>query len=55
MHKNIREANTVLFGTSESMSSHRNNTELGKDKVWSWTLNSCLTTYGLMETVYLPQ
>jgi len=61
---NVRDADTALFGTSERKRSHRNNTELGMDRVRSWTLNSVgsdpviglyLTTYGLMKAGYLPQ
>jgi hypothetical protein len=33
MHKNMRDADTILFGTSQRKRSHRNNTELGKDRV----------------------
>jgi len=33
MHKNMRDADTILFGTSKRERSHRNNTELGKDRV----------------------
>jgi hypothetical protein len=33
MQGNMRDANTILFVTSERKRSHRNNTELGKDRV----------------------
>jgi hypothetical protein len=33
MHKNMRNADTILFGTSERKRSHGKNTELGMDRV----------------------